>query len=624
MKTLLLYFALMALIPIIYLTGGVKSEVRLLYFPLAVLLIPANSRVLLLSALTFCVLYALLPVLAGKQYPFYTVAINDLSFLLVAVTAGRLSDHLKKEMDSLRKTTDMYHGLTNILNLQGINLQTKCESLSESYEGLRERDRNRTRFIAGVSHELRSPLSSIRSFSEILQTYDDIDEATRKEFVGIINKESERLTHLTDEILDLAKMETGKVEWRPDYVDMKEIVTSSCRMMRPVAEDKGLALEAKIPDKLPPAKGDRNRLLQVFLNLLSNAVKFTGQGVITVGVEEGEGKPGFIRAFVADSGEGIYPGERERIFEEFYRIGDELYGRPKGAGLGLSISKKIVEAHGGRIWVESEIGKGSTFFFTVPMGDGKECPVPSAQSLHRVSSKQILVLDDSVVIRYVLGSALEKTGFQTVGANSRVALQIIKESRPSGIIFGYPENKEVMDGIRTVSRSGDIPLFLAFIINDEAGGLQIGVNGYISKPFNSLQIYPALEEVLQKTTGRILIISNSPEDARSLQTLCGTRGYDTVLQQGVDASAVKKAHPEVIIVGMASKDQAYAAVSSLRKNPVSSHIPILLVVDVPLDGIKCIGLCRAEYGTGLMKLLDNLAGDASDADAVTADRKEQS
>ncbi len=608
----------------IYFTGGVHSELRLLYFPVVVMLIPANSRALLLSALTFCILYALLPVLGGKGYPFYTVAINDMSFLVVAVTSGRLSDNLKREMDSLQKTTDMYHGLTNILNLQGINLQAKCDSLSESYESIKERDRNRTRFIAGVSHELRSPLSSIRSFSEILLTYGDIDEPTRKEFVGIINKESERLTLLTNEILDLTRMEAGKVEWRPEYVDMKEIVLSSSRMMLPVAEDKGLRIDTEVPDKLPLVKGDRNRLLQVFLNLLSNAVKFTAQGGITIGADEAEGAPGMITAFVADSGEGIYPEEKDRIFEEFYRIGDDLQGRPKGAGLGLSISKKIIEAHGGRIWVESEIGKGSRFLFTVPKGDGTESPVPREEPRPRVFTRQILVLDDSVVARYALGAALEREGFKTVGANSRVALHIIRNTMPSGIVLAYPEDEEVMDGIRTVSRAHGIPLFLAFVINDETGALQIGVDGYISRPFNSLQTYQTMEDTLRKKTGRILIISNNPEDARNLQALAGTRGHETTVQRGVDAAALRKAHPELIIVGMTSKDDAYKAVSALRQNSVSSEIPILLLVDIPLDGIRCIGLCGEGYGKGLRKLFDVLGGDACGADATETDREKQS
>jgi signal transduction histidine kinase/CheY-like chemotaxis protein len=622
MKTFLLYGALMGLLPMIYFTGGVDSELRLLYFPLVVLLIPTNSKAIFLSSLTFCILYSFLPILGGKEYPLSVVGFNDLSFILVAVTSGRLSDHLKKEMDSLQKTSEMYHGLTNMLNLQAINLQAKCDSLAESYESLREKDKNRTRFIAGVSHELRSPLSSIRSYSEILRTYDDIDEPTRKEFTGIINTESERLTQLTNEILDLAKMETGKVEWRLDYVDMREIALSSSKMMLPLAEDKGLTIETKMPDKLALVRGDRNRLLQVFLNLLSNAVKFTARGGITLGVDGGKKMPGMITAFVADTGEGIYPEEKDRIFEEFYRIGDELYGRPKGAGLGLNISKKIVEAHGGKIWVESEIGRGSTFSFTVPMGEGKEDTDLSAVPQSRLT-KQILVLDDSVATRQILGSALENLGFPTVGSNSKIALQVIRISRPGGIVFGYPENKEVMDELRTISRAQGIPLFLAFIISDETNRLQIGVNGYISKPFNSLQMYPAIEEVLQKTAGRILIISNNPQDARSLQTLAGTRGYDTGIHQAVDITAVKKARPELILVAMTSKDEAYKAVSLLRKNPASSAIPILLVVDIPLEDIKSIGLCRIEYGTGLTKLVEQLAGGVSDADAAETDRKKQ-
>ncbi len=613
MKTFFLYFALAALVSLIYFTGGVESDVRLMYFPLTVLLIPLQSKAVFRSSFTFCILYSLLPTLrGGGGYPFSFVAMNDLSFLLVAIASGRISDHLKKEKDSLQKSTDMFHGLTNMLNLRAINLQTKYDSLLEVCKGLQEKDTNKTRFVAGISHELRSPLSSIRSFSEILLTYGDIDEATGKEFLGIINGESERLTQLTNDILDLARMEAGKVEWHLDSVNIREIIDSSIKLILPLAEDKGLSIATAVPEGLLLVKGDRSKLLQVFLNLLSNAVKFTNQGGIIVGVEADAATPEMIKAFVKDSGEGIYPGEREKIFDEFFRVGDELYGRPKGAGLGLSISKKIVETHGGRIWVESEIGKGSTFFFTIPDGYKERGPAAGETAGAIASGRQIVVLEDSTTIRYLVGSALEKMNFKTVGATSRIAPQIIRIIRPSAILALYPENDDCMAEIMSLSRERDIPFFLAFIVNDESEGLQLGVDHYISRPFNSFQAYSAIEKAMKEKRGRIWIVSDDPEDARNLQTLIGTRGYDTVLRQSIEDNAFKKALPDLVIVGMSSKREAYKTVTSLRRTPAARNIPILLVVDIPLDNVKCVG--RGGDGRGLTELVNNFTGGSSNAD----------
>jgi len=165
-----------------------------------------------------------------------------------------------------------------------MNLQSTVDSLNEAYVQVQESERNKTFFISNVSHELRSPLSSIRSFSEILQTYEDIDSETRQEFLDIINSESERLTKLTNEILDFSKIDSGKVEWHMDYVNMGEVVRSAVKTVIALSINKGIDVETSIPENLPLIIGDRNKLFQVLLNLLSNAVKYTSQGRITGGL----------------------------------------------------------------------------------------------------------------------------------------------------------------------------------------------------------------------------------------------------------------------------------------------------------------------------------------------------
>lgn len=603
-----LFFGLLCLIPVLYVTGGAGSHLRSLYYPLMVLLIPGlNSKAILQAALTFSILYSLIPlmghVMDQEPYPSYFIAVNVLTFLLMAVVCGRLSEYIQKERDSLRKTTDIFHGLTNSLNLKVMNQQAKIDSVSESHERLLAADRNKTHFISGVSHELRAPLSSIRSFSEILLTYDDIDAETSKEFLSIINEESERLTQLTNEILDLTRIEAGRVEWHMDYANIEEIIISAIRMMQPLAEDKGIVIETTIPGGLSPVKGDKNRLLQVLLNLISNAVKFTRQGKITVGVED---LPQKEKVFVADTGEGIYPEERDRIFEEFYRIGDELHGRPKGSGLGLSISKKIVDAHGGSMWVESQIGKGSTFFFTLPKL-GIERSGDAARPFEYVRGRHVLVLEDSVTMRHIMRLALEKAGYKTMGADSRMAHEVVKASRPDAIIIGYPDDSEYVDEIRTVARVQGIPFFLAFIINDEKNGHQLAVNAYISKPFDSFNLNVAIDEVAQKKTGRILIVSRNPEDARNLQTLAGTKGYDTVIVP--DAHSVQSGSlPDAVIIGSYPKEEIYRTVSDIRKAPAFAAVPIILTLNIPMDGIRGLGLGMCHYGHGLEELCKCLEG----------------
>jgi signal transduction histidine kinase len=416
-KKLYLYLALLGLVPLMLTTGGVESPFRYLYYPIFILLISATVRASthFQAAFVFSVLYCLMPLAKSGDYPTYQVAVNVIFFFLTALVSGRLSDHLYLEKESFRKTSDSYHGLTNALNLNIMNLQSKVDSISEAYKRIHEIDRNKTRFISGVSHEIRAPLSSIRSFSEILLNYDDVDPNTRKEFIGIINRESERLTQLTNEILDVVRMESGRVEWHMDTVELPEVVQMAFKTMVPIAKDKGLSMEVSLPEGISPVRGDRNKLLQVFLNLLSNAIKFTSQGKITIGIEN---MPDEVKAYVSDTGEGIYPEEKSRIFEEFYRIGDDLAGRPKGSGLGLSISKNVIEAHGGRIWVESQLGKGSTFFFVLPKQKDLERMEYMARPPEEITGRHILVMEYQRPIRQILRGALEGLGYKTSGAES--------------------------------------------------------------------------------------------------------------------------------------------------------------------------------------------------------------
>jgi len=252
----------------------------------------------------------------------------------------------------------------------------------------KEVDRMKTHFLTTVSHELRTPLTSILGFARIIRkkmrdtvspriaTKDGtvlraIQQVSHN--IEIIESEGERLTALINDVLDLAKMEAGKVQWKYQRIQLGEIIDTAVSVTSALYQQKGLVLVREVQEGLPDIIGDRDRLVQVVINLLSNAIKFTDQGQVIVtavatqdpAILPGSGAPS-VTITVKDSGIGIAVDEFLVIFEKFRQVGNTLTDKPKGTGLGLPICKEIVEHHGGRIWVDSTLGEGSAFSFTIP------------------------------------------------------------------------------------------------------------------------------------------------------------------------------------------------------------------------------------------------------------------
>jgi signal transduction histidine kinase len=230
---------------------------------------------------------------------------------------------------------------------------------------LQEIDRLKDEFLTTVTHELRTPLTSIRSFSEILHDNAELPPDQRREFLTIIIKESERLTRLINQVLDLAKIEAGRYDWQMVRLDVRELVLDAMATTKQLFKDRNVALDADLPACLPPVRADRDQLMQVIINLLSNAVKFSPAGTGAVGVSVAS-RPDGIEIRVRDNGPGVARENQELIFEKFRQVGDTKSGKPQGTGLGLAICRRIIEHFGGRIWVESEPGAGATFAVFVP------------------------------------------------------------------------------------------------------------------------------------------------------------------------------------------------------------------------------------------------------------------
>ena len=240
----------------------------------------------------------------------------------------------------------------------------------EDVSELRRLQRIRTEFIDNLSHELRTPITTISLLAETAARDAEAAPARLRDKISKIEIETGHLTQMVNELLDLSRIESGTVQLLLDDVDMVRLAQMTSERLRLFAERQGLRLRLDLPNQVLRVRGDEDRLGQVLINLLHNAVKFSPNGGdIVVGVQEGEGE---VVTWVRDPGIGVPAADRARIFERFYKVDRARVRGRGGTGLGLSIARHVVESHGGRIWVESTEGEGSTFSFTVPMA-----PAPS-------------------------------------------------------------------------------------------------------------------------------------------------------------------------------------------------------------------------------------------------------
>lgn len=443
-------------------------------------------------------------------------------------------------------------------------------------------------FLSTVSHELRTPLTSVLGFAKIIRKrlddkifsiLDKSDPKTAKtvdqitENLKVVISEGERLTHLINDVLDLAKIEAGRMEWNQEKVSLSEVAERAIAATTSLFDQKQVQLVKKIDQNLPEIIGDQDKLIQVVINLFSNAVKFTEKGTVTCSLYK---KNNEIIVSIRDTGIGIAPEDYDAVFEQFKQVGgDTLTDKPKGTGLGLPICKEIIEHHGGRIWVESEIGKGSTFSFALPyISDGKE-KIDTDQPIHlnelvkqlkeqmlfskikmNGNTSTILVVDDDDSIRSLLQQELTEAGYLIEQAmNGKQALECIRKNRPDLIILDVmmPEMNgfDVAAILKNDPQTMDIPIIILSIVQDKARGFRIGVDRYLTKPIDTNQLFTEVGNLLEqgKSRKKVMVVDEDSEAVRSLTDVLQTKGYQVfesdanqIMEKAIDTQ------PDIIIL----------------------------------------------------------------------------
>jgi signal transduction histidine kinase len=326
----------------------------------------ANRRSLILTS-AFAVTAVVLALFCGFVISWsFIIPVRKAQRFLDQVAAGHFGRHINvANRDELGVLADRMNHMSDELHRFDMEQRRAATELVRLNDQLAQASKAKSEFLANMSHELRTPMNAILGFTEMLidGLYGEIPDSL-KEPLSDIQVNGRHLLHLINDVLDLSKIEAGRMELALTEYSVREMVDIVQLSLRSLAAEKGLEFTTSVPDDLPPAFGDNRRLSQCLMNLAGNAIKFTKAGRVEIGVElDGEE----LEFRVSDTGIGIPKEELENVFAEFRQVDTTVTREFGGTGLGLSITKKFVEMHGGRVWVESETGKGSSFFFAVPL-----------------------------------------------------------------------------------------------------------------------------------------------------------------------------------------------------------------------------------------------------------------
>lgn len=470
-----------------------------------------------------------------------------------------------------------------------------------------EISRMKTDFIANVSHELRTPLTSVLGFAKlirkqfsqnILPALGELTDKTSRaatrieDNLDIIILEGERLSKLINDVLDLTKIESGKVEWHNEPVRVGDLIRRAVAATSSIFEQKALRLVTEIPDKLPQLVGDTDRLLQVVINLLSNAVKFTAQGEVTCGARQ-VGQE--LTIYVRDTGIGISPADQQQLFERFRQVGDTLTDKPKGTGLGLAICKQIAKHYGGNISVESTPGVGSTFTLILPLPEGAVEPahegvarlqdylIPFEQG--STGGRTVLVVDDEANIRTLLRQELEEAGYRVREAvDGYDAISQARAAPPDLIVLDVMmpgiNGFDVVSVLRGAPETSSIPLIILSIIDDRQRGKQLGVDRYLTKPVHMDELIESIDSLLKQreTHKKLIVVDNDESSVSSLRDVLLARGYviDEAADQITSIEQARSDGPHTVIV-TGQRSLSGNVVSSLQMVRNQEHVLLLTI-----------------------------------------------
>jgi len=458
-------------------------------------------------------------------------------------------------------------------------------------------------FVANVSHELRTPLNMIIGFSELIlqstELYGTRLPPALMSDIAAIERNSRHLARLVDDVLDLSRAEAARTTLSKGWVSLQEIAQDAVESVRVLYESKGLYLRVEAADDLPPVYCDRTRIRQVIINLLSNAGRFVSRGGVVVRIECREDR---VVITVEDTGPGIAPDDQARIFEPFTQLESTSRRGLGGSGLGLAISRRFVQMHGGDMWLESQLGVGSTFAFSLPLGlgavvsrealgDAKRAMDPYREFEYRQRTRRFAAPQPEAVPRYVLidqgGSFRSQLAryfeqAETVGAdNLKQALDELGRSPAQALVVNTPSPAEVPAALVQL---GDLPYgtpAMACWVPDPKPAARLGVIRYLVKPISRDALLSALEE-LNPPVRRVLIVDDDWEALHLFSRVleASQRGYQVLLARngGQALEVMRTREPELVLLDLTMPGlDGFGVLQQMSQDPALRDIPVIVI-----------------------------------------------
>ena len=468
-------------------------------------------------------------------------------------------------------------------------VEARTRELQEANRRLEDASRHKSEFLANMSHELRTPLNAIIGFTRlVMRRSQEVLAARQYENLEKILISAEHLLGLINDILDLSKIEAGRMEVRPGSVDLAVLVDDCLRTVEPMIRSEHLQVLKDMAADLPPLWTDRDKLKQILINLLSNAIKFTDAGTVTVSARPENGR---MAIAVADTGIGVPPDALELIFEEFRQVDSSSTRKHGGTGLGLSISRHFARLLGGDVSVRSTLGAGSTFTLILPLRYEVSSISTRAAAAALLDEravppdgKVVLVIDDDPDVIYLLRENLGDAGYRVVGALSgQEGLHKARELRPFAITLDITmPNKdgwEVLHELKAHPSTKDIPIIVVSIVDNKELGYRLGAFDYLLKPIDRDAVFAALGRIAPPH-GRLLVVDDDPLVVDMVGQLLEGEPYEVeTAADGQEAlEAISRRRPDVILLDLLMpRVDGFAIIEHLRQDPEYALIPVIVL-----------------------------------------------
>ncbi len=482
-----------------------------------------------------------------------------------------------------------------VVVFRDITLQKSAEqALLRAKEEAERSNKFKDQFLSTMSHELRTPLNAVLGFSDLLSEgrYGPLNERQLR-YVTHIHTGGHHLLRLINDILDLSKIEAGRLELAIENVTVERTLREVLDAVRPLAEKKSQTLSHEAEPALA-VRADSTRLKQVLINLVGNAIKFTPDG----GCIELRGQlvDGKVRLEVTDNGPGIPPEEKKRIFEAFHRL-RQAGKAQEGTGLGLAITQRLVELHGAELGLESQPGQGSCFYFSLPFVPAfADLPSRATESAWReAGSARIFVIEDDTAAAQLIQSQLASSGYEAVVCEelSR-AVEIAAELRPDVITLDLlmkPTNGwELLLQLKNEPRTANIPVIVITIVDQPALGTTLGADEYLVKPVEQSALLAAIARCLAAREGLkmarpVLIVEDDGATREVIAELLTAQGYTiATAADGAQARAwMSESLPALVILDlMLPNVSGFELLSEWRSSPRTADLPVFVLTSKDL------------------------------------------